>query len=144
MTMHLHGRIGGYQVLVPASSVLDVWSPAAASDEAPTWRGRVVPYVDGRALLGEPARGHAGVLLAYGDAAADPKLVILGLDHMLGSISVTAEILQPFPKSLADAYRLFDGIAALPGGSAGLLRLRAGLDLLALAEIRVTRTPTSA
>jgi hypothetical protein len=142
--MHLHGRIGSYQVLVPASSVLDVWSAEVAAEEAPTWRGRVVPYVDGRALLGEPALGHASALIAYGDAAGDPKLVILGLDQMLGSVSVTQDMLQPFPHSLADAHRLFDGIAALPGVSTGLLRLRTGLDLVAHAEIRVTHPPSSA
>lgn len=144
MSMHLRGRIGTYQVLIPAGSVLDVWTSEKISDEAPAWRGRAVPYVDGRALLGEPAGKRAGALLAYGEAVDDAKLVILGLDEVLGSVSVAAEMLQPFPQSLADAHRLFDGIAALPGMSTNLLRLRTGLDLAALAEIRVTPTPSFA
>ena len=144
MSMHLRGRIGTYQVLIPAGSVLDVWTSENISNEAPTWRGRAVPYVDGRALLGEPAPGPAGALLAYGEAVDDAKLVILGLDEVLGSVSVAAEMLQPFPQSLADAHRLFDGIAGLPGVSTKLLRLRTGLDLAALAEIGASPTPSSA
>ncbi|MBL8691413.1 MAG: hypothetical protein JNL04_20060 [Rhodospirillaceae bacterium] len=133
MSMHLRGRIGTYQVLIPAGSVLDVWTSEKILDEAPTWRGRAVPYVDGRALLGEPAGKQAGALLVYGEAVDDAKLAILGLDEVLGSISVAAEMLQPFPQSLADAHRLFDGIAAMPGMSTKLLRLRSGLDLAARA-----------
>lgn len=144
MSMHLRGRIGTYQVLVPASSVLDVWINAMTSDEAPTWRGRVVPYIDGRGLLGESTGTPAGALLAYGAAAGDAKLVVLGLDEVLGSIEVTPEMIQPFPQSLADAHRLFDGIVTLPGAATNLLRLRAGLDLAARAEIRITPTPTTA
>lgn len=142
--MHLRGRIGAYTVVIPAASVLDVWTPEATLDEAPAWRGRTVPFVDGRALLGEPASGRFGALVAYGESADDPRLVILGLDEVLGSVSVTPEMLQPFPANLADARRLFDGIATLPGAAAGQLRLRAGLDLVAHAEIRVTPTSTSA
>lgn len=144
MSMHLRGRVGAYQVLIPAGSVLDVWNNAGTSDEAPTWRGRVVPYVDGRALLGESTDRRAAALLAYGGAAADPKLVILGLDEVLGSVEVSTGMLQPFPPSLADAHRLFDGIVTLPGAATNLLRLRGGLDLTARAEIRVDQPPTSA
>ncbi len=142
--MHLRGRVGAYQVLVPASSVLDVWTGTGTSGEAPMWRGRVIPYVDGRGLLGEPTQTQAGALLAYGGAADDPKLVILGLDEVLGSVEVSTGMLQPFPPSLADAHRLFDGIVTLPGMATNLLRLRGGLDLAARAEIRIDQPPTSA
>lgn len=144
MSMHLRGRIGAYALVIPATSVLDVWTPVTTSDEAPAWRGRAVPFVDGRALLGEPPSGRPGALIAYGESADDPRLVIIGIDEVLGSVSVTAEMLQPFPSNLADAHRLFDGIAMLPGASTGQLRLRAGLDLAAHAEIRITPTPTFA
>jgi len=143
VSMHLRGRIGAYRVLVPAGSVLDVWVAEPGSDATPTWRGRVVPYVDGRALLGEPTSAPAGALLAYGAAANDARLAILGLDEVLGSVAVTPEVLKPFPPSLADAHRLFDGIATLAGEPTGLLRLRQDLDLAAHAEIRI-QTPTIA
>ena len=142
--MHLRGRIGAYRMLIPAESVLDVWTAEASSGEAPTWRGRTIPYIDGRALLGEPAGAPAGALLVYGAVADDPGLVILGLDEVLGSVEVAVEMLKSFPPSLADAYRLFDGIATLPDSPTGLLRLRAGLDLAAHAEIRVSPTPSVA
>jgi hypothetical protein len=120
-----------------------VWTVAAPSAEAPTWRGRILPFVDGRALLGEPGRTPPGVLTVYGVAADDPKIVILGLDEVLGSVSVGVEMLRPFPPNLADAHRLFDGIATLPGDSGSLLRLRFGLDLAARTEIRIP-APSSA
>lgn len=144
MSMHLRGRIGSYTLVIPATSVLDVWTSEATTDDAPTWRGRVVPFVDGRALLGEPVSGRASTFVAYGSSADDPRLVVIGLDEVLGSVSVTAEMLQPFPANLADAHRLFDGIAVLPGISTGQLRLRAGLDLVAHAEIRVSPASTFA
>jgi hypothetical protein len=143
VSIHLRGRIGAYRVLVPAASVLDVWAEQTASSEAPAWRGRRVPYVDGRVLLGEPAPGRAKALLAYGATADDPKLVILGIDEVLGSVQVSPEMLKPFPPSLADAHRLFDAIATLPGEPTSLLRFRTGLDLAAHAEIRV-RPPATA
>ena len=141
--MHLRGRIGGYRLLIPAASVLDVWKDEATSgDEAPTWRGRVVPYVDGRALLGEEGRAEARTLVVYGDSAGDPRTVILGLDEVLGSVSVTPAMLRPFPAALTQAHRLFDGTVTLPGEPVSLLRIRTGLDLASLAEIRIpTRSP---
>jgi chemotaxis signal transduction protein len=143
VSTHLRVRIGAYGILIPAGAVLDVWTEAVTPAVAPTWRGRVLPFVDGRALLGEPAQVPPGVLTAYGAAADDPKIVILGLDEVLGSVSVGAERLRPFPPNLADAHRLFDGIATLPGETRSLLRLRFGLDLAALTEIRLP-APSSA
>jgi hypothetical protein len=141
--MHLQGRIGGYRVLIPATSVLDVWTREIGSEEAPTWRGRAIPYVDGRRLLGEEPRAAAATLVAYGERIDDPKLAILGLDEVLGSVEIASERLKPFPPSLADAHRLFDGIATLPDDPTSLLRFRAGLDLAGHAEIRI-QIPTSA
>jgi chemotaxis signal transduction protein len=135
--MHLRGRIGGYRLLIPATSVLDVWTGEATAGEAPTWRGRVLPYVDGRTLLGEEGRAEARTLVAYGDGAEDPRAVILGLDEVLGSVAVTPDMLKPFPSTLAMAHRLFDGTVTLPGDPISLLRLRAGLDLATLTEIRI-------
>ena len=141
MTMHLRGRAGGYRLLIPATSVLDVWTDEATSDEAPTWHGRVLPYVDGRALLGEEGQAPARTLVVYGENADDPRAVILGLDEVMGSVALAPDMLRPFPPALAMAHRLFDGTATLPGEPVSLLRLRAGLDLASLAEIRV-RTPS--
>jgi len=137
VSMHLRGRAGPYGLLIPAASVLDVWVGEAARDEAPTWRGRIVPYIDGRALLGEEGRAEARTLVVYGDSAGDPRTVILGLDEVLGSVSVTPEMLRPFPSTLTQAHRLFDGTVTLPGETVSLLRIRTGLDLASLAEIRI-------
>jgi hypothetical protein len=114
-----------------------VWTAGPSSGELPTWRGRVLPYVDGRPLLGEPASGPASALLAFGAAADDPNLVILGLDEVLGTVEITSDTLKPFPPGLADAHRLFDRIATVPGETTSLLRLRPGLDLTAYAAIRI-------
>jgi hypothetical protein len=143
VTMHLRGRIGAYGLLIQAASILDVWAAEPAADGPPAWRGRAVPYVDGRSLLGEPAAGAAPALLAYGAAADDPGLVILGLDEVLGSVEITPDMLKPFPPALGPAYRLFDGIATVPGEATTLLRLRRGLDLALQAQIR-GRSPTAA
>lgn len=135
--MHLRGQAGPYRLLIPAASVLDVWVDEAAKDEAPTWRGRIIPYIDGRALLGEDGRAEARTLVVYGNSADDPRTVILGLDEVLGSVSVTPDMLRPFPSTLTLAHRLFDGTVTLPGEAVSLLRIRTGLDLASLAEIRV-------
>jgi hypothetical protein len=136
VTMHLRGRVGSFRLLIPATAILDVWTAEPGAEGPPAWRGHTVPYVDGRVLLGERAAGSAPVLLAYGAADDDPGVAILGLDEVLGSVAVTADMLQPFPSALADAYRLFDGIAVIPGETTALLRLRSNIDLALQAAIR--------
>ena len=135
--MHIKAKAGPYRFLIPAASVLEVWTaggPVAAQME---WRGMPRPYVDGGALLGIEGTKAVETLVAYGEGVDDPRLAILGLDEIAGAVPLTPAALRPFPAALTRAYLLFDGIAVLPEEPQGLLRLRAGLDLPALAGMSV-------
>lgn len=131
MTMHLRARVAGYRLLIPTSSVLEVWDEAPPPARHVTWRGRDLPYVDGGALFG----GHAAsarVLIAYGRSADDPAAAILGVDEIAGAVAIQPSALKPFPTALSRAHLFFDGVAEVSGEVAGEIRLRDGLDLAAM------------
>jgi hypothetical protein len=125
VSLHLRARVGPYRLLIAAASVLEVGSGAVPR----CWRGRTLPYVDGHVLLGlEQGDVAAGSYVIYGRRA---EAVALGLGAMAGAVPVAPEAIQPFPSSLLQAHRLFDGVVMLSEGA--MLRLRDDLDLAALA-----------
>ncbi|MBI1779280.1 MAG: hypothetical protein HYR63_28440 [Proteobacteria bacterium] len=128
MSMHLEVRAGPYRLLIPALAVMEVWASAEVVVPG-AWRGRVLPYVDLRQVLGQEARAGCPMLIAYGESPEDPMAAILGLDEVAGMIALEPASLKPFPPGLADAHGLFDAIAMLPGEPPGPLRLRLGVDL---------------
>jgi chemotaxis signal transduction protein len=127
VSLHLRARVGPYQVLIAAASVLEVGSGAAVPR---SWRGRTLPYVDAYALLGlERSEDGAGSYVIYGAGA---EAVVLGLGPMAGAVPVAREEIRPFPPSMAQAHRLFDGVVVV--ADEAMLRLRDGLDLAALSS----------
>ncbi len=136
MSLHLRARVGPYGLLIPAVSVLEV---GVGADAPSAWRGRRLPYVDAHALLGLGSAA-GGSFVIYGRTEQDA--VVLGLGAMAGAVPVAPEAVRPFPPSMPQAYRLFDGVVTLAEGM--MLRLRDGLDLAALADppVEATRFPT--
>jgi len=136
VSLHLRARVGPYRLLIPVASVLEV---GAGADLPSSWRGRSLSYVDAHALLGLNGAAAGGFVI-YGRTIEDA--VVLGLGALAGAVPVTPEAVRPFPSSLPQAHRLFDGVVTLVEGA--MLRLRDGLNLAALAaeQGEATRFPS--
>jgi hypothetical protein len=132
MALHLHGRIGPYGMLLTAGMVLEVWPVPAGENSGAVhlWRGRALPLIDARRLLGLPPRaaGAPAVDVAYGARVDDPKAVVLALDEVAGVADLATDDLYPLPRLSAAMRLLFDAVTAHRDGVGHLLRLRAEVD----------------
>lgn len=132
VTLHLHGRVGPYGLLLSSAMVLEVWPVGAGENSGAVhlWRGRALPLIDARSLFGLPPRpsGAQATDVAYGRRVDDPAAVVLALDQVAGVADLAAAELHPLPPISALTNLVFDAVTGHREGEGHLLRLRADPD----------------
>lgn len=132
MSTFVHIVAGPFAILLDARSVHGIAEAGAA--EAVTgggfkaWRGRALPAIDLRRLLGRPrpAGDRAGVAVVYG-AAADETLVILETDGVVGMRALDEQDFFDLPAQPAPLHALFDSLFLDPATGTSLLRFQPSL-----------------
>jgi hypothetical protein len=138
---YLHVSAGPYQFLLDAEGIHEILDLECSGAESLNfgasahrdWRGRVLPAVNGRALLGMQdcvlPPSHAGVVYSAGN---DDAPLMLELDRVAKLRYAEDHELQRLPPLPVQADRLFDCV--LPDKVQGLqlFHLRRPLDIQAL------------
>ena len=142
MTRALVFTIGPYHLLAGAERVREVQEHAAAGQVRGgghlSWRGRLVPEIGLRALLGlGPDRREGGVDILYGDHlvsgeadGGDDAVVVFTADRVLGLRGLEEGRLHLLPALSPALARLFDVIFLDPVDGRGILCLDARPEAL--------------
>ena len=142
MTRALVFTLGPYHLLAGAERVREVQERSAAGRVRGgghlSWRGRLVPEIGLRALLGLGAgRRGGGVDILYGDhlvsdepEGGDDTVVVFTADRVLGLRSLEEGRLHLLPALSPALARLFDVIFLDPADGRGILCLDARPEAL--------------
>lgn len=129
MSTFVHIVAGPFGLLLEARlvhGIVEAGAPEAVTGGGfKAWRGRALPAVDLRVLLGRPrpADTGAGVDVVYG-AAGDETLVILEADRVVGMRALDEQDFFALPAQPAPLHALFDSLFLDPATGTALLRFQ--------------------